>query len=238
MDLKRKTIVLRIAALVLLTVCQLFNLSDPADCGATIYVLELITVLSAKKFALLLLALGVLVQRPDNLSLYTACKLGQFVVQESAERDRPFSRSVPTANGDKPIEVAHGISLHIAYAETPFVNLKAERFGNNYANDKQVLIDSLKYLGVQEDMESAEPWPSSMNGFEVYGINHKQLAVGVLSIYLLFRDVDHTVVTLYLLNTPPEAPKFRTLDEYRVLRDKFLLIYIMCAGPSSKASPK
>ena len=62
-----------------------------------------------------------------------------------------------------------------------------------------------------------------MGGFEVYGINAKKLEGTVLSIYLLFHDADMTVVMLYLLNTPPETPRFGTLHEYRVLRDLFLI---------------
>lgn len=188
-------------------------------------------------FALVLTVLAAL-QKPDNLIryAYTECKLGRFVVQESSERVRPFTRSIQTANGDRPIEIVHGISLHITYEGTPFVNFKAERLANTYADGKQVLIENLKYLTAQPDMESAEPKRLSMNGFEVYGINRKQLAGGVLSIYLLFRDVDQTVITLYLLNTPPEAPKFHTIDQYRSLRDEFLKTYTACAGAASTSS--
>lgn len=187
----------------------------------------------AQKLALLLSLMVIWAAKPDNLSHYTKCDLGQFTIEQTAERDQPFVRTMQTASGKRQIKVAHGISLHIAYQETPFVNFKAERL-EDYVADKQALIENLRYLTAGSEMESAEPSHSSMSGFEVYGINRKQLAGGVLSVYLLFRDVDQTIVTLYLLNTPPELPKFRTIDEYRTLRDQFLKSYTSCAGASAK----
>lgn len=174
--------------------------------------------------------------RPDNLSRYTQCGFGEFSIEESSERDRPFIHTVSTAEGNREIEAFHGITLHIAYQGTPFVNFKAERLGNSFDKDKQALIDSLQTLGAEPDTDAARPWPLKMGGFEVYGINRKKLAGDVLSIYLLFHDADMTVVTLYLLNTPPETPKFRTLHEYRVLRDLFLKTYTTCTGPLIGAS--
>lgn len=193
---------------------------------------------SIQKIALVLTMLALPLQNPDNLIhyAYTECKLGRFVIQESSERARPFIRSVPTANGDRQVEIVHGISLHIAYEGTPFVNFKAERLGNNYSDGKQVLIENLKYLNAEPDMEAGEPKRSSMNGFEVYGVNRKLLAGGVLSMYVLFRNVDQTAITLYILNTPPEAPKFHTMDQYRLLRDEFLKTYTACAGAASPST--
>lgn len=169
--------------------------------------------------------------RPDNLSRYAQCGFGEFSIEESSERDRPFIHTVSTTEGNREIEAFHGITLHIAYQGTPFVNFKAERLGNSFEKDKQALIESLQTLGAEPDTEAARPWPRKVDGFEVYGINRKKLAGDVLSIYLLFHDADMTVVTLYLLNTPPETPKFQTLHEFRVLRDLFLKTYTTCTGP-------
>jgi len=162
---------------------------------------------SISKLAFLLPLLFPQVLRPDHLDDFPKCKLGRFEIMDSSEIVRPFIRAVPSAKGDQQITVTHGLSLHIAYEQTPFVNFKAERLGT-YADDKKVLIDSIKYLGSQPDMEPGESKPLSMNGLEVYAIHRKRLEGGVLSMYLLFRDDDLTVVTLYILNTPPESPKF------------------------------
>jgi hypothetical protein len=36
------------------------------------------------------------------------------------------------------------------------------------------------------------------------------------------------VTTIYLLNQEPEQRKFQTMEEYRSLRDKFLVSYASC----------
>lgn len=172
---------------------------------------------------------------PDNLSHYTQCDFGPFKVEQSSEMDRPSNRTVWTAKGDQKIEVAHSISLHIAYEGIPFVTFKAEKLGTAFAASKQTLIDSVQYVGARPEMEAVTPWPSAMSGFEVYGINRKEIAGGVLSIYLLFRDADQTVITLYMVNMQFETQKFGTMEEYRVLRDRFLNVYTACAGAQSRA---
>ena len=146
-------------------------------------------------------------------------------------------RPVTTMDGNDLVEVAQGWSLHIAYNETPFVNFKAERLGKtSYSRDKQTLISNLEYSATgSQGMESNKPQQSSLNGFDVYSINHKQLEGGVSSIYLLFQDSEQTVVTLYLLNTPPEAPQFKTIEEYHKLRDSFLNAYSACASKHLKS---
>jgi|SRR5437762_6427912 len=58
--------------------------------------------------------------------------------------------------------------------------------------------------------------------FESYAINRTKLEGGVLSIYLWFDDSGAQVLTAYLLNDEPAARKFKTIDEYRNLRDRFL----------------
>lgn len=173
----------------------------------------------------------------DNLQSYVNCQLGnKFEIVESVERSQPFMRPVDTVDGKDAVQVVHGWSLHIAYDDTPFVNFKAERLGkDNYQHDKKALISNLESAATgTQGMESNKPQQSALNGFDVYSINRKQLEGGVLSIYLLFQDSEQIVVTLYLLNTPPEDPKFKTIEEYKILREDFLKSYTACAGKPSK----
>lgn len=169
----------------------------------------------------------------DNLRQYTACQFGEkTTVEEAAEMTQSFLRPVETSGGQNSVEIDHGFSLHIAYDSTPFVNFKAERLGKpNYERDKHTLIDNLAYVAAATpEMESSQSKRSSLNGFDAYAVNRKQLAGGVLGIYLLFRDGDHTVVTLYFLNTPPQDPKFRTVEQAHALRDAFLNTYTSCVS--------
>lgn len=173
----------------------------------------------------------------DNLRSYIACPFGdKYQVEESVERSQPFMRPVVTPNGENVVEVLHGWSLHIAYDHTPFVNFKAERLGkSNYLRDKKTLISNLEDAAIHTaGMQTTKPGGAAWNGLEVYSINRTQLEGGVLSIYLLFRDSDRVVVTLYLLNTPPEVPKFKTIEEYYAVRDGFLNSYAACISKHTK----
>ena len=53
--------------------------------------------------------------------------------------------------------------------------------------------------------------------------------------YVLYREDDETVVTLYILNTPPEAPQFSTIEQYRELSDAFVQSYTACAAKNLKS---
>lgn len=79
----------------------------------------------------------------DKLVPYVGCHGGsKFAVEEADFNTKRFVRSVKTSQGSKEIVVLHGVSLHIAYARTPFVNFKAEQL-EGYALAKQRLIDNL-----------------------------------------------------------------------------------------------
>ena len=171
----------------------------------------------------------------DNLRSYITCDFGgKLSVEESDERAEPFVRSVNTLHGTKKIAVLHGFSLHIAYTGTPFVNFKAERL-EHFASTKQTLIDQLSAMAKgTKDMESKTPGEVSFNGFDVFAIDRTKLSGGVQSVYLLFRDADETVVTLYILNTPREAPQFSTIEQYRALSVAFLQAYTACVANNLK----
>jgi hypothetical protein len=173
--------------------------------------------------------------RQDDLRSYLACDLGDnFAIVETEERAKPFVRSVSTSHGSKEIRVLHGFSQHIAYVGTPFVNFKAERL-EGFAVTKQTLIESLRKMAEgTRDMESTTPRESSLNGFDVRAIDRTKLSGGVQSVYLLFRDADETVVTLYILNTPPEAPQFSTVEQYRALSGAFVQTYTACVAKHLK----
>ena len=165
-----------------------------------------------------------------DLNHYAPCRLGQFEMHEALEDDQPFYRTVSTSKGEQKIKVMRRINFYIAYGGIPFINFKAERLGDSYAQDKQLLLDGLKMLSVEPDTDTAVPLPAATEGFEVYGINRRQLSGTVLGAYLLFNDADRTVITLYLMNTSPSTPRFHTMKEYGTLRDDFLMAYITCHG--------
>jgi hypothetical protein len=187
--------------------------------------------------ALSLLLLAVLLRpqtamaQQDNLRRYIACNFGgKLSIEETNENAKPFVRSVNTSHGTKKIDVLHGYSLHIAYAGTPFVNFKAERL-DHYDAMKQALVDQLGTMAKgTKDIESKTPGNISFNGFDIFVIDRTKLSGGVQSVYLIFGDDDQTVVTLYILNTPREAPQFSTIEQYRDLSVAFVQAYTGCVA--------
>ena len=164
-----------------------------------------------------------------DLSYYAPCRLGQFGMHEAPEDDQPFYRTVLTSKGERKIKVMRRINFYLAYGGIPFINLKAERLENNYVQDKQALIDSLRMLGEEPDTDTVTPWPKAIGNFEVYGVNRRQLSGRVVGSYLLFKDADKTVITLYLMNSSPETARLHTMKEYGTLRDDFLMDYTTCS---------
>lgn len=183
--------------------------------------------LSAKRMQNAALARN-LAERRD-LDYYAPCRLGQFEMHEAPEDDKPFSRTVSTSKGERKIEVMRRINFYLAYGGIPFINFKAERLGNNYLQDKQALIDGLRMLGDEPDTDMTVPWPKPIGNFEVYGVNRRQLSGTVVGSYLLFKDADRTVITLYLMNSSPETSNLHTMKKYGALRDDFLMAYTTCS---------
>jgi hypothetical protein len=87
------------------------------------------------------------------------------------------------------------------------------------------------------DAESNTASHSKSGLFDTYGVSRKELLGGVLSTYVLFTDDDQTVTTIYLLNAEPVERKFKTIDEYRKLRDDFLNEYVACLQLGTKQQP-
>jgi hypothetical protein len=168
---------------------------------------------------------------PD-LKPYTQCKLGnEFQIFRVDGPAVDFAWPTPTKNGDVQIKVDMGYRVLINYMQTElFGNLKVERLPKDtYAKEKADILSSLAYLAA-EPYNDGQVRSEIKNGVTLYGINRKKLEGGVLSIYNLFQDDAQIVVTMYLLNDYPETRKFGTIDQYAVVRDKFLNAYTACVA--------
>lgn len=121
-----------------------------------------------------------------------------------------------------------GVRVMFAYPDTDFyANVKAELLpAENYGQLKQFLLGNFHYLEHGTVVNTSLHSP--LNGFEAHGLDRDKLEGGVLGVYLLFDDSAHVVTTIYLLNQEPKSRKFQTLEEYRELRDRFLVTYSTC----------
>jgi hypothetical protein len=166
----------------------------------------------------------------ESLKAYADCTFsdGLMVVRTDPLPREVTSRSVETDDGFRRIDLEAGMRIMFAYPLTDFyANVKAERLpADRFEPLKKDLLANFEHLAHTSTINTSLRSP--LHGFEAYGLDREKLEGGVLGIYLLFRNPDHTVTTIYLLNQEPTSRKFQTMDEYRALRDRFLDSYSAC----------
>ena len=114
-----------------------------------------------------------------------------------------------------------------------FANMKIEKSDpRRYASDKDAAIKNLEYA-----METAAPgikpvWDHMpYNGFDVYAVTDTTMGVvGPNGMYLLFRDSDQVIVTIYFLGQKAEHRHFQTIEEHDAIVDKVLEDLTTCAN--------
>lgn len=175
-----------------------------------------------------------------DLESYTRCHFddGLEVVAVDALAPGVNVRSVETASGERGIKMSAGYRVMFAYPGTDFfANAKAEKLpSESYAEEKQVLLENFRYL-LASSPENHEnlALPSTMNGLEVHGFDRDKLAGGVLGFCLLLDDRAHIALTIYVLNQEASARKFKDLNEYAQLRDRYLHSYTRCIEANNHA---
>ena len=182
----------------------------------------------------------------DPLRPLTQCKFTDGLRVVAADRlpAKVRLRDVVTAEGIKSVSLVDGYRVMLAYPGNEyFVNMKVERSdASRYSDDKGTIIRSLQYLSDQSSIEAKTRVPlehKNYRGFDLYAVNFPTidfyitnnppaLGGGPISTYVLFKDSTSTVFTVYFLNQRPERRNFKSLGEYRTLRDRFLDAYTSC----------
>jgi hypothetical protein len=174
----------------------------------------------------------------NSLEAYDTCSFsdGLQVVRTDSLPPGVTTRPVETDNGTQRVEMLAGHRIMFAYPKTDFyANVKAETLpAGRFTELKGILLENFEYMAhgntVNKDMAPL------LNGFEVHGLDRDKLEGGVLGVYLLFDGPSCTVTTIYLLNQEPQDRRFQTIEEYRLLRDRFLKSYTACIRDNQKHS--
>jgi hypothetical protein len=170
---------------------------------------------------------------------YTSCKFsdGLGVVETSPLAPGIHSRTVQTSKGPRQIDMVEGRRVMFAYPDKDFyANVKVEILPEkNYAETRQFLIDSFDYSLASGDGNTRNYVLKPMlHGLDVRGLDRDKLEGGVLGLYLLLDDSSRMVTTIYFLNQEPKDRSFQTIEEYHVMRDRFLATYSTCVGPKQR----
>jgi len=122
-----------------------------------------------------------------------------------------------------------GRRIMFAYPnEDVYANVKVEILpAEGYAESKDALIGDFEHILASDNTSRNYALKPRLNGFEIQGLDRSKREGGVLGIYLFFDDPTRTVTTIYFLNQEPPK-RFKTMQEYAVLRDRFLNEYTSC----------
>ena len=115
-----------------------------------------------------------------------------------------------------------------AYPDEEFyANMKVEILPEkNYPAIRAALTDDFDHMLASGGTVRNYDLKSTLNGFDIRGLDREKIEGGVLGIYLLFDDATHMVTTIYFLNQ--EHPHFHSVAEYGMLRNRFLAGYTSC----------
>lgn len=125
-----------------------------------------------------------------DVAEYQPCRVsGLKIVQTDRLPARPMTRSVKTADGEKPITMMDGWRvLYLLLPAEPMLNLKFEELdATNWAQEKSWLIDFLRELA-KDGSNQQEVLENSFGKIRSYTLRRKSLDGGVLSISELFND--------------------------------------------------
>jgi len=185
-------------------------------------------------------AFGQSAERDDSLKPYTSCvfESGLRIAQLDRLPKNNKSREVETSKGQQNLSLDAGSRVLTAYHDRRdwFANIKAEKsISGEYERDKEGVIENLKYTASRStNLETPEPIKASFNGFEGYGISNRTLTGNLVGIYLLLSDVEQTITTIYFINQNANRKRFKTIEEWQVVRDEFLNTYTTCINNNAK----
>jgi hypothetical protein len=162
---------------------------------------------------------------------YTTCSLpgGPSVVETAPLAPGVTTRSVQTILGMRPVEMLDGRRVMFAYPDEDFyANIKVEILpAESWEKSRSTLVDNFDFLLASGDDVRNYHLKPELHGFAMQGQDRQKREGGVLGFYLLFDDRAHTVATIYFLNQEPPV-RFKTMEEYALLRDRFLNQYTAC----------
>lgn len=174
----------------------------------------------------------------EKARAYTRCSFtdGLEIVEVKPLLPGVTARAVETAGGTKRVDMLSGIRVMFAYPNTDFfANVKAEKLpGTKHAELKQVLIENFNYVANSPSTVRNGNLGSELKRLDEGGEDRDKLEGGVIGIYLFFDDRTRVVTTVYLLNQDPSRRKFRSMEEYKSQRDKFLSAYVSCIGSNAE----
>lgn len=116
-----------------------------------------------------------------------------------------------------------------------FANIRPDRaVPEKYEQDKKVLIQWINYLGILADPKADVAQKIYINDFETYSVNKMAIQGDQIGATVFFDDENSFVVSVYFLNQRSQFRNFQTIEEWKVLRERFLNAYTGCVRENLK----
>jgi hypothetical protein len=163
----------------------------------------------------------------DGLRPYTACRFsgGLSVVEVNRLPGSGLRyRTIQNPDGPRKISMLDGYRVMLAVpGKSYFANMHVEKSEpSQYLSDKDAVIKGFGSI-VSQSGSAIVPEHRSYNGFDMYASSDATMeGHGPTGMYVLFRDSEQVIVTIYFVDQKPEDRKFKTLAEYKALTEKVL----------------
>lgn len=138
-------------------------------------------------------------------------------------------REVKIGESSRRISVVNGVRLVYAYpGNGPFARMMVEQSDwNSYVEDVQTAQQALEETARDSD---AHYQLLTLTGASGQSVTKKQMAGETLGSTELYFDADRTIVTVYYLHPAPDKARFKSLQEFSSLRERFEAGYVQCVA--------
>ena len=176
--------------------------------------------------------------KPQFLARQTA----KGVTDKSVTDGKSEERILLLENGDlfEGVSRTDGYRVMLDFNQPDyFANLRVDRSTPEYfADDRGILLRWLDFLNRERvDSETDAPEETTVNGFKIYSINRQTIEKEEIATSLFFDEANMIYVTIYFLTQRPQYRNFKTLEEWKALRDKLLETYTGCVAENLKNPP-
>jgi hypothetical protein len=181
------------------------------------------------------------VYKSDKCS-FSNLKLKIIKIDRMAKNEEEQTLVRHTAEGVK--GVSRTDSYRIIFAQETdkylFANLRFDRSRPySYNDDKKFSIESLEKINNDgKNMDSPKLLEKQYNGFAAYSANRSDIVGNTVGVTMIFDDKNKIIVTVYFINKPPNVKSefilFNSIQEWKVLQDKFLDSYTKCVADNLK----
>lgn len=138
-------------------------------------------------------------------------------------------REVKVGDSSRRISVVAGTRLIYAYPDkVPFARMMVEQSEwNSYDEDvrtEQQALEESTHAGDTNYLSF------KLNGVSAQNVTKSQIAGETLGRTELYFDSDHTIVSVYYINPPVDKARFKTMQEFSSVRERFETSYATCVA--------